>query len=149
MHRRQLCAAFLLAPAAGLGACAPTAEQQAAALSITDATATRRAAQSRLFDTTDERFLLQSAVGVLQDLGYTLEEARPEIGMVVGRRAVPSPVRVQIVLRRLPARPAIVVRVSAQAVGAQAFGGPLSDPALYQQFFDRLSQSVFLTAHDI
>lgn len=144
MRRRSL----LLGPlAAAAAACAPTAEQQAASLTVDQVAAARRAAQSRLFDTTDERFLLQSAVGVLQDLGYTLEEARPELGMVVGRRAVPTPVRVQIVLRRLPARPATVVRVTVQGVGPQP--GPLSDPALYQQFFDRLSQSVFLTAHDI
>lgn len=46
-----------------------------------------RALQTRRFDTRDETMLLQAAVGVLQDLGFLIEETRPRSGLVMGSKA--------------------------------------------------------------
>lgn len=44
--------------------------------------ARHRAAQTRLFETTDELELLSAAAAVLQDLGFQVEEAVPEVGLL-------------------------------------------------------------------
>lgn len=49
------------------------------------ALATRKL-QSRRFDTQDERLLLQAAAGVLQDLGFTIDDARAGAGLIVASK---------------------------------------------------------------
>lgn len=66
--------------------------------------------QSRRFDTVNTRLLLQSSIGVLQDMGYVVTESREEFGVVVGSKA--TPVRVQIAIRRLPNQPSSIARAT-------------------------------------
>lgn len=139
--RRRYC--LLSIAAAG---CAPTADQQAAALSVDGPATAIRSRQSRRFDTADQNLLLGAAVGVLQDLGYTVQESRASLGLVVGTKSAPSRIRAQLVVGPAPDRRASVARVTFQDVST---GRPLDDTLLYQGFFDRLAQSVFLTAHGI
>ena len=146
--------AGLAALLAGLAGCAPTPEQQAAALAPTSAASAARARGTRRFDTPDTRAVLQSAVGVLQDLGFTIEETQAQQGVIVGSKASGSLVRTQIVLRPTVDRRATVVRATFQRMvhrpGAMLpFGETLDDPLLYQGFFEKLAQSMFLTAHEI
>jgi hypothetical protein len=120
---------------------------------VTGTAARQRAAQSRRFDTIDDQLLLQASVGVLQDLGYGIEESRSDLGMVVGSKATPNPIRVQIVVRPAPDQRSSIARVTFQfrhdTHGGFRQDGMVDDALLYQRFFDRLAQSVFLTAHDV
>jgi hypothetical protein len=61
---------------------------------------------------------------------------------------------VQVVLRRLPNRDAILVRATFQRIiprpGAMLPGGEvMGDPLLYRDFSERLAQSLYLTANEI
>ena len=45
-----------------------------------------REMQTRAYDTGDEAFVLAAAVGVLQDLGFTLDESAPALGVLVASK---------------------------------------------------------------
>ncbi len=49
--------------------------------------------QTRVYETGDEAFVLAAAVGVLQDLGYNLDESVPALGIIVAsqERGIPPP----------------------------------------------------------
>jgi hypothetical protein len=146
-----LCTALLLG--FGGAGCGPQGERHAAALAPTESVTNLRALQSRRFDTANTRLLMQASIGVLQDMGYTVTESREEFGVVVGAKATPVLVRVQIVIRRLPDQSASVARATFQFPTAPQMAGFMpetrNDALLYREFFEKLSQSVFLTAHDI
>ncbi len=147
---RQPMALAVLIPA--LLACTPTADQQAQAFQPTAATLEIRARQTRMFDTADRTFMLQSAVGVLQDLGFTIEESQVNQGIIVASKLGGGQIRAQVVLSSVPN--GTVVRATFQHIvprsGAMLPAGEtLSDPGLYQGFFEKLAQSAFLTAHEI
>lgn len=98
--------------------------------------------------------MLQSAIGALQDLGFTIEESQASTGVVVGSRLNQGRIRAQITIRALPNESGTAVRATFQRIiprpGAMlALGETLDDPALYQGFFERVAQSAFLTAHEI
>jgi hypothetical protein len=138
----------------GLAGCAPTPEQQAAALMPTEATLRARAQQSRRFDTSDKKLMLQATVGALQDLGFIIEETQVEYGIIVGSKITGGRVRAQIVLRPIEGQQAMIARATFQSIiprpGAMpAVGQELDDPLLYRDFFEKLAQSAFLTAHEI
>lgn len=154
MRRRGFAQMLLLFPAGSLAACVATPEQQAAALSPTRSALAQRALQSRRFETSDRTLMLQSALGALQDLGFTIEESQPAQGVLVGSKLAGAMLRAQVTVREGPSVSATVVRVTFQRTLARpgamlALGETLEDPALYQDFFDRLAQSAFLTAHGI
>ena len=46
----------------------------------------RRAMSSRKFDTQDKKEMLAASAGVLQDLGYIIEESEERLGLIVGRK---------------------------------------------------------------
>lgn len=150
MRRRVLVGIFV----GLLSACAPTPEQQAAALSPTGTAVETRARQSRRFDTTDQVLMMQSAIGALQDLGYTVEESNASTGVIVGSRLSGGRIRVQVSVHKLPNEAGTAMRATFQRIlyrpGAMLpFGDTLDDPAIYQGFFERVAQSAFLTAHEI
>ena len=113
-----------------------------------------RAMQTRRFDTKDRILMLRAAIGVLQDLGYTIEESQDGFGMIVASRLAGARIRAQIVVRAVPDAHAITVRANFQRVGLAAganlaLGETIAEPEIYRGFFDKLAQSAFLTAHDI
>lgn len=150
MRRRGLIS-VLGALAAG---CAPTAEQQAAALAPASSAVATRARQSRRFDTADQMLMMQSAIGALQDLGYTIEESNAGTGVIVASRVSGGRIRAQVYVRALPNGAGTAMRATFQRIlyrpGAMlAVGETLDEPLLYQGFFERVAQSAFLTAHEI
>jgi hypothetical protein len=86
MRRRTFARGALAATAAMMAGCRTREDLHAEALTPPASVVAQRALQTRRFDTRDETALLQAAVGVLQDLGFTIEETRPQSGLVVGSK---------------------------------------------------------------
>lgn len=176
-HRRSGLAAVVLIALATASGCQQGVPPEA--LQLTSESLERRQLQTRYFETDDEAFILQSSAAVLQDLGFTLDESETDLGVIVGSKdrdateagqiaaavtvavlfGVHMPVdetqkiRASLVTRRAGAE-RMSVRVTFQRLvwntdGQVSKAEFLEEPALYQQFFDRLSQSVFLTANEI
>jgi hypothetical protein len=63
-------------------------------------------------------------------------------------------IRIALVLRHLPGQAGTIARVTMQRVVMNTDNQmtrieTLDDPALYREFFNMLSQSIFLTAHEV
>jgi hypothetical protein len=138
-----------------------------------------RQLQTRIFETNDEKMLLTASAAVLQDSGYTIEESEISCGVIVSSRdrdvTNPGQVAGSIVLgvclgapvpwdkrQRVEASLAtkpiddqrIAVRVTFQHVvwnnhNQVSKCEQINDPQIYQEFFAKLSKSIFLTAHEI
>lgn len=149
------------------------------ALQLTKESLQQRQMQTRRFDTADETKLIQSSAAVLQDLGFTIDESETKVGLVVGSKdrdateagqvvgavmmavlfgaAVPvdknQKIRASLVSYPIgPDRTAVRVTFQRFVWNTQnqisKIEG-LNEPPMYQQFFEKLSQSVFLTANEI
>jgi len=177
---------MLLLALPALAACPQgnAAQEQKAALTLSGDSMALRQAQTRRFDTGDEKMILVASSGVLQDLGFTLEESSAGTGLIVAsknRDAVESgqvagqlvlaalitalggkadPVwerdqRIRISVSTRPTGPkAVAVRVTFQRVIWNTKNQitrveSIEDPTIYQEFFDKLAQSVFLEANAI
>jgi hypothetical protein len=178
--------ALISATVVAVAACQTPAsiEQQTAALTLSTKSLAVRQVQSRRFETQNERLLLSACAGVLQDLGFTIDESAPKMGLIVAskdRDAIeadqvagqillaaliaalggqPDPVwernqkiRISVVAKPLPSGSELV-RVTFQRViwntkDQISRVESIDDPIIYQQFFDKLAQAVFLEAHQI
>jgi len=135
--------------------------------------------QTRIFETDNEKLLLTSAALLLQDLGYTINESEVSCGLIVASRdrdvtdagqvigsiflailtGAATPVdRNQKVLASCVTRPIddkrIAVRITFQHMVWNTNNqltkcDQINDAEIYQEFFSKLSKSVFLTAHEI
>ena len=143
-----------------LSACQPQyGTQPTEALTLSNDSLALRQMQMRRFDTNDEPMMLGAVAGVLQDLGFSIDESDASTGLAVGSKERPGwganqVIRVSVSTTRSVEASGIIVRVTFQRVfmttqTTYSRAETLSDPVLYQQFFDRLSQSVFLEAHQI
>jgi len=56
------------------------------ALRITEQTLAERQMQTRRFETADEKKMLSAVAGLLQDLGFNLDESETRLGVVVGSK---------------------------------------------------------------
>lgn len=140
-----------------------------------------RQLQTRRFEDIDEVRLLTASAGVLQDLGFNLDESEVELGLIVASKRAPANepgigqalkflefftdieiavdrdqrIRVSLVSWPVPDTDTeYFVRVTFQRVVWNTENDiskqqTLGDPALYREFFDRLSKSVFLEANSI
>ena len=122
--------------------------------------AQQRAMDSRMFETENEATVLNAAIGLLQDLGYKLDETDLKTGLVSGskgqdRNQWSYGYDIRVTVTTAPLRTGgIRVRATFQEVqesvtARYSHGRTISDPAIYQNFFNKLSQSLFLEAHDI
>ncbi|MEK6675227.1 MAG: hypothetical protein AABZ47_06180 [Planctomycetota bacterium] len=136
-----------------------------------------RQQSTRRFETADEQVVLAASAGLLQDLGFNIDESETDLGLIVAskdRSAVQGgqvagkvfmlilfranvPIdknqrfRASIVTK--PVGQDIVVRVTFQRVvwndrGQITHLERLDEPGAYQEFFDKLSKSIFLQAHE-
>lgn len=97
--------------------------------------------QARAFDTTDKAMVLRSVIATMQDLGFIVSQADEDLGMVSGM-SYTSRSKLTVTTRIKGKQ--IIVRANAQ-IGLEAVENPLP----YQNFFESLSKSLFLTAHEI
>jgi hypothetical protein len=137
-----------------------------------------RQRSTRRFSTTDEKQILSASAGLLQDMGFIIENSESDLGLIVAsmdRTAIEGgqvtgkvfvflllrvdmpidrnqKIRASIVTH--PSGNEIAVRVTFQRIVWNDRNQicklePLDDPKLYQEFFDKLSHAVFLEAHQI
>lgn len=139
----------------------------------------RRQLETRNFETGDEKLLLSSSAQVLQDLGFTLDETETDLGLITaykdreagsaGQKAgmiflaaffgttpvydTKQKIYVTIVSRKSSINDGYNVRAEFARVIFDNMNGTrlekISDAGIYQDFFGKLSQSVFLTANNI
>lgn len=139
----------------------------------------RRNIETRLFDTTNTKELLIASAQLLQDMGYKITESDTEIGVITAskdREAMSTAGKVAIAfLAGLNGQQAVYAdkqkfyvsvvttkanehqiktrvtfaRIVYNNLGTAVRIEKLDDNKLYIEFFDKLSQSVFLTANNI
>ena len=161
----------------GLQGCATTIPKDA--LILTPETLAARQIQTRRYETNDEAEILSACIEHLQDLGFILSESETKLGVIVAyktRTAVEAgQVVLAIALAALTGVPvpwekdqqftacvvtrpvgenSIIVRVTFQRIVWNDKGGisvleGLMDPIQYQEFFSKLSKSIFLEAHEL
>lgn len=148
------------------------------ALAMNPQTLEARQRSTRRFSTLDEARILTAGAGLLQDLGFVIDESETDLGLIVASKSrtavdagqvaakiawavvlgVDVPIdasqtfRVSVVTRGVGDD--IVLRVTFQRIvwddkGRVSRLELLGDPKLYQEFFDKLSKAVFLEAHEI
>ena len=108
-----------------------------------------RTIQTRLFETDEEIMILNACADLLLDNGFQIGEVESRLGWVgafkvqqfqgMFRRVAAS-----IVTRKVPGRPGVV---SVRVIFYDWLR--VEDPAVYQEFFIKLSQAVFLEAQPI
>ena len=139
----------------------------------------RRQLETRNFETANEELLLSSSAQVLQDLGFILDETETSLGLItankdreagsVGQKVgmiflaalagtqsiydEKQKIYVTLVSTKSKTNVGYDVRVEFARIiwdnMKNARVEKISDEEIYQDFFSKLSQSVFLTAHNI
>lgn len=151
------------------------------ALSLSPESLAQRQMQTRKYETKDEAKILSACAGLLQDLGFSLDESETKLGVITSskmRSAVNAGQQVGMVFLALlgggimptdkeqKMRASVItqpvgehgeyiaVRVTFQRIvwntqGRVTVSESLIDPKIYQEFFDKLSKSIFLEAQEI
>ncbi len=102
-----------------------------------------RSIQSRVYDTSDKIFLLHAIMATMQDLGFVIDDANDVIGTVSGTKMDRYAVEMTVSVR-MRGESQYVVRANAEYNRAA-----VTDAQPYQDFFNALSKSLFLTAHEL
>jgi hypothetical protein len=123
-----------------LFSCAPSTKQ---VLGTKESQVKLRAIQTRAFDTTDKQMMLRTVIATLQDLGFIIGKADHVLGTVSGTKLDSYDLRMTVAIRPR-GETQLLVRANAQY---QIYA--VEDPEPYQQFFEALSKSLFLTAHQV
>lgn len=138
-----------------------------------------RQLQTREFETNNEISLLIAGVGVLQDMGYTIEATEKNAGLITASKMVDATDGVQVTMAILGALAGVntpidkeqkirvtlvthpsresgyyIARITFQRIVWNTHGQitkaeSIKSTELYSGFFDKLSKSVFLEAHQI
>ena len=136
-------AALILAGA--LAACAGTRSEEA--LSGGESMLKLRSAQTRAFETSDKARVMRGVVATLQDLGFMVSGADAALGTVSGRKFTADragqiyELRITVTVRPRDERQMLV------RANAEFNHKPVEDPAAYQNFFNSLGRSIFLSAN--
>ena len=96
--------------------------------------------QSRMFDTSDKQMVLRSVISTMQDLGFIIDRADETLGTVSGT-SFKNNSKMTVSVRAV-GKAQMMVRANAQANLHE-----ITEPMAYQNFFNALSQSLFLDAH--
>jgi hypothetical protein len=110
-----------------------------------------RQMQTREYQQLDRRSAMRSVIATLQDLGFVVDRAEYELGLMTatrfeersGPRADKHIVRVTVTVTERPGQ-RLSVRANAR-YGERA----VEDPKAYQDFFAALDKSLFLTANRV
>jgi hypothetical protein len=177
LKKKTKALALSLCVIASLTACQQTIPKEA--LQLSQESFELRQLQTRSFSTTNEKKLLIAGAGVLQDLGYNIDESETGLGVIVGSKDRDATEAGQVAAMILVAalgggsmpidknqkiraslitRPAgkgkTNLRVTLQRIvwntqGQVSKVQSIEEPEIYQDFFDKLSKAVFLNANEI
>ena len=98
--------------------------------------------QSRSFDTKDRGAVLRGVVATMQDLGFIIDKADEKLGTISGT-SFANRSKLTVSVRQSGANKVIV------RANASSGLNEITDPKPYQNFFESLSQSLFLDANTI
>ena len=111
-----------------------------------------RSMQTRAFDTTDKEKMLRTVIYALQDLGYIVNEANEVIGTVSART---TDIKYKLFSKKkLPLLITVTVRPRGETqllvrANAQFDDKAVKNPLVYQNFFNVLEKSIYLSAHEV
>lgn len=123
-----------------VASCVPTSKP---VLATDESQVKLRKVQSRAFDTTDRAKMLRTVIATLQDLSFIIDKADDVLGTVTATKLNYYRMRMTVSVRPR-GDSQLLVRANAQ-YNLQA----VEDPEPYQQFFNSLSQAIFLEAHQV
>lgn len=111
-------------------------------LAPTEAQTKLRSIQSRTYEVSERIVALRGVMGVLQDLGFVIERANEELGLVTAAKFA-EPYYLDVVAITVTVRPQEggkhLIRVNA------IFNNkPIEDAEIYQAFFAALERSLFV-----
>ena len=102
-----------------------------------------RSIQSRVFDTSDKIGVLRAIIATLQDLRFVIDKADDDLGTVTATKYHERELRVTVTAKER-GKSQMLVRAN-----AQYHKQPVEEPVHYQEFFNALSKSLFLQAHQV
>ena len=102
-----------------------------------------RSFQTRAFDTTDKHKMMRTTIAVLQDLGFIIDKADEDLGLVTGTKLSGYQIRMTVIVQPRGEKQ-LAVRASAIYNNE-----PIEDPMPYQDFFTALEKGIFLTAQKV
>ena len=102
-----------------------------------------RSFQTRAFDTTDKHKMMRTTIAVLQDLGFIIDKADEDLGLVTGTKLSGYQIRMTVIVQPRGEKQ-LAVRASAIYNNE-----PIEDPMPYQDFFIALEKGIFLTAQKV
>ena len=175
---KRIVLVFIVASGLVLGGC--SVQPPVDAFRLTETSLQDRQLQSRFYETGFETELLAAGVGVLQDMGYTLDETEKTAGLITASKTVDATdggqialaifaaalgggqalydteqlIKVSFVTFPSKANSGFIARASFQRIVRNNQGGvnrveTLTEPKLYEEFFYKLSKSVFLEGQSI
>lgn len=121
-----------------LAACTTTNQ---AALGTASSQVATRNYQTRSFDTTDKLNVMNNIVATMQDLGFVIEKVDKDLGTISGF-SFTNQTTMTVSVR--PKGNSMLVRANASKDTSA-----ITEPQAYQNFFNALSQSLFLTANEV
>ena len=101
-----------------------------------------RSYQTRTFDISDRKRAIRAVMATLQDLGFIIERANAELGVVTGAR-FSEPNYYDIIAVTVTVRPQAGGKMMIRA-NAIYNNAPLDDPKAYQNFFASLQRALQL-----
>ena len=111
-----------------------------------------RSMQTRAFDTTRKDKMLRTVIYALQDLGYIVHEVNEVIGTV---SAGTTDIKYKLFSKKkLPLLITVTVRPRGETqllvqANAQFNDKAVGNPLVYQNFFNVLEKSIYLSAHEV
>ena len=102
-----------------------------------------RQIQTREYDTLDKQMTLRSVISTLQDLGFLIDRANINLGVVTATRLHEYTMRITVTVREKEDQ-RIAVRANAR-IGEEA----VTDAKTYQDFFVALDKAMFLTLNRV
>ena len=137
---RLVALSTLIALVAG-GCASPPAEPEAL-LAPTEEQMKIRNLQTRTFDIADRKVAMRGVIAALQDLGFIIERANEPLGLVTAARFA-EPRYYDVVGVTVTVRSANDTQTTVRA-NAIFNNQPITDPAVYRNFFATLERSLFI-----
>ncbi len=98
--------------------------------------------QTRIFDIADRKVAMRGVIAALQDLGFIIERANEPLGLVTAARFA-EPRYYDVVGVTVTVRAANETQTTIRA-NAIFNNQPITDPAVYRNFFATLERSLFI-----